>query len=105
MTAMGKVMRAIGLMSGTSMDGVDVALIETDGEDAIRRGPNATVVYPPEFRALLARAVDEAAAISDRGQRTGCLAEAERQLTERHVDAVLRFMGDRMLQPMAIDVV
>lgn len=102
---MGKVMRAIGLMSGTSMDGVDVALIETDGEDAIRRGPNATVVYPPEFRALLARAVDEAAAISDRGQRTGCLAEAERQLTERHVDAVLRFMGDRMLQPMAIDVV
>ena len=24
--------RAIGLMSGTSLDGVDVALIETDGE-------------------------------------------------------------------------
>ena len=31
---MGKTMRAIGLMSGTSMDGIDVALIETDGEDA-----------------------------------------------------------------------
>ena len=26
------VIRAIGLMSGTSLDGVDVALIETDGE-------------------------------------------------------------------------
>jgi anhydro-N-acetylmuramic acid kinase len=71
---MGKVMRAIGLMSGTSMDGIDVALVETDGEDAIRRGPSVTVAYPPEFRALLARAVEDAAAISDRGERTGCLA-------------------------------
>ena len=32
-------MRAIGLMSGTSMDGIDVALIETDGESTVARGP------------------------------------------------------------------
>ncbi len=34
---MGKMMRAIGLMSGTSMDGIDVALIETDGENHVER--------------------------------------------------------------------
>ena len=36
---MGKTMRAIGLMSGTSMDGVDVALIETDGEESSSAAP------------------------------------------------------------------
>ncbi len=30
--------RALGLMSGTSMDGVDVAVIETDGETKVERG-------------------------------------------------------------------
>ena len=38
---MGKTMRAIGLMSGTSMDGIDVALIETDGEDTPGAGRRA----------------------------------------------------------------
>ncbi len=42
---MGKTMRAIGLMSGTSMDGIDVALLETDGENAVQRGPSHTVAY------------------------------------------------------------
>lgn len=102
---MSKVMRAIGLMSGTSMDGIDVALLETDGDCSIRRGPSATTAYEPEFRGKLAVAVAEAGQLADRRARPGCLAAVERELTERHAHAVLRFMGDHMLQPMAIDAV
>jgi len=38
-------MRAIGLMSGTSLDGVDAAWVESDGERIIRFGPTCTLPY------------------------------------------------------------
>lgn len=44
---------SIGLMSGTSMDGVDAALIKTDGLQKITFISSATVDYTPEFHALL----------------------------------------------------
>ena len=44
---------AIGMMSGTSMDGVDAALVETDGMDIFGLGPFQTIPYAPAFRARL----------------------------------------------------
>lgn len=102
---MTKMMRAIGLMSGTSMDGIDIALIETDGESRVKRGPTLGVDYPPEFRERLRGALKDAARITNRADRPGSLAAIERELTERHAEAVLSFIGDRMLQPFAIDVI
>jgi anhydro-N-acetylmuramic acid kinase len=102
---MSKVMRAIGLMSGTSMDGIDVALLETDGENTIKRGPAASVPYTAGFRGKLAQAIKDATQLADRRARPGCLAEVEAELTALHADAVLRFMGDHMLQPMAVDAI
>ena len=53
-------MRAIGLMSGTSMDGIDVALIDTDGEDVVERGPSRTFAYDAAFKSALVRAIEAA---------------------------------------------
>ena len=48
---MAEISKVIGLMSGTSLDGVDAALIETDGEDMVRPLAGLTIPYGEETRA------------------------------------------------------
>jgi anhydro-N-acetylmuramic acid kinase len=102
---MSKPMRAIGLMSGTSMDGIDVALLDSDGEDVVERGPAETFPYPRVFQPLLARALDVAKTITSRTERPGLLADVERELTGLHADAVAQFIDRHKLERAAIDVI
>ena len=57
---------AIGLMSGTSMDGIDVALLRTDGDGFVERGPFLGVSYDPAFRERLKTALEQAKTIKNR---------------------------------------
>src|SRR6476646_12285965 len=67
---------AIGLMSGTSYDGVDVALIETDGEEIGRLGPTGYRPYSDPEREVVRRAIAVAANLTDRSARPAMLAAA-----------------------------
>lgn len=87
-------LKAIGLMSGTSLDGVDVALIETDGVDLERTGPSSYRPYSDAERGLLRRALAAAVALSDRTARPGALADAEALVTAAHVEAVDHFLEE-----------
>lgn len=102
---MTKALRAIGLMSGTSMDGVDVAMIETDGERVTAFGPCGYRPYAAVERALLRQALSDAIGMRDRDARPGVLAEAERVVTEAHAEAVEAFLSAQDIAPDTVDLV
>lgn len=85
--------RAIGLMSGTSLDGIDAAIITTDGHMVMETGPSLTVPYESAFRERL-RAVLGG---------TGEVAAVERDLTLAHAEAVSSLLAQQA--PGAVDVI
>jgi anhydro-N-acetylmuramic acid kinase len=96
---------AVGTMSGTSLDGVDVALIETDGETITRLGPVGYRAYPNEERLLLQQAFAAASTLTDRAARPGPLSEAESLVTGAHFQAIEAFLREHGIAREAVDVV
>lgn len=72
-------------MSGTSLDGVDAAWLETDGERITAFGPTATLLYEDDFRADLRRLLNEAPFLSS---DSPFLQQVEERLTRDHAIVV-----------------
>jgi anhydro-N-acetylmuramic acid kinase len=72
----------VGLMSGTSMDGIDAAIIETDGETVVGVGPALTVPYDDAFRDRLRAMLGRPSLDDEDGRRL------HRDLALRHAEAV-----------------
>jgi len=90
---------ALGLMSGTAQDGIDVALIDTDGETIAQFGATACRPYSRAERVLIRRATEEAAHLIERTARPDGIAEAEAMITDAHAEAVESFLAGNGIDP------
>jgi len=87
---------ALGMMSGTSRDGIDAALIRTDGRHRVETGPFLSRAYDEGLRGKLA-AVCQGDHVS--------LAEVERELTLRHAALVQDLLSVHDIAPGEVGVI
>lgn len=88
----------LGLMSGTSMDGIDVAAIRTDGKDSIVFGPTSFMPYNTSFKEKLQSVLGTT-------KRTQNIDAIEHQLTQHHVNAVKSLISESKLTLEKIDAI
>ncbi|WP_082467539.1 MULTISPECIES: anhydro-N-acetylmuramic acid kinase [unclassified Sphingomonas] len=97
-------MLAIGLMSGTSLDGIDAALIETDGKGEVRPIAFVGTPYSDDDRATLASATELALLFDDPGEHP-LIERAEELLTRTHAAAVAALLEQAGVEARAVDVI
>ncbi len=99
-----KLKTVVGLMSGTSMDGIDAALIDTDGEGHVVPRGFVSIAYEPDFRARLRAAAARALELHRPGP-DALIDAVTAELTGLHAVAVDRLLAEAGVERAAVDLI
>jgi anhydro-N-acetylmuramic acid kinase len=89
---------AVGLMSGTSGDGVDAALLDTDGENKIGFLGGLTLPYDDDLRGRLLEGSQHDVPLSE-------LLKIEKDVSEHHVEAVRQLLAQHPKLAKKVEIV
>jgi anhydro-N-acetylmuramic acid kinase len=98
-------MRVLGFMTGTSLDAVDMAVLETDGEDIEGLGPAGEKKLDPAARAAVEAAIADALAWPQGAPEPASFAAAAEAVAWEHVRAADAFMAQHQLLPEDLDLI
>ncbi len=96
-------MKILGFMTGTSLDGIDMAVIDTDGENEIAFGPGHEAPMPADVRGVLEETTRAALAWPRGDVEPAIFAEARRVIVASHFEAADEFLKANRLNFSAFD--
>jgi len=98
-------MRILGFMTGTSLDAVDMAVLETDGEEILGFGPAGEKKLDPACRALVEAAIAAAFQWPAGTPEPEAFAPAARAIADEHIAAAQTFMAEHNLLAEDLDFI
>ena len=99
---MDKTIIALGLMSGTSMDGIDASLLRSNGEEYVEIIGNLYVKYDPELKNLLYNFSSKINSFKDLQFHQNEYENLEREVTIKHAEISLKLCKEYNIKPQLI---